>query len=210
MADTFTNAIDIAELASSPANPPSGFRRLYSKSDGLLYQKTSAGVESEVTNSTITSKPSLTGVADVAFTNTAGLTPLLTIPANTLAIGSAFEFECYGSVINSITASNLLIDIMVNGVAVATTTLALGTTAFASPGRGFYANGLLVVRTIGATGSMMPHLFNSVNSIAPVSSNIVTAPAINTTANITLGLRIASSSAATTGNIRSFLIEQVK
>lgn len=50
MADTFINAIDIVELASTPPNPPSGFRRFYPKSDGKLYQKTSAGVETQLDN----------------------------------------------------------------------------------------------------------------------------------------------------------------
>ena len=50
MSDTFYNPLDIAELPSTPSNPPSGFRRLYSKTDGFLYQKTSAGVETQLDN----------------------------------------------------------------------------------------------------------------------------------------------------------------
>jgi hypothetical protein len=50
MADTFINPIDVPELSATPSNPPSGFRRIYSKTDGKAYQLTSAGVETELTN----------------------------------------------------------------------------------------------------------------------------------------------------------------
>lgn len=45
MADRLLNAIEIAELASSPSTPSGGFKRIYAKSDDLLYTKNSAGTE---------------------------------------------------------------------------------------------------------------------------------------------------------------------
>lgn len=48
MSDTYYNPLDLAELSSTPANPASGFRRIYSKADGKLYQKNSVGVESSL------------------------------------------------------------------------------------------------------------------------------------------------------------------
>lgn len=50
MSDTYYNPLDLAELSATPANPPAGFRRVYSKSDGKLYQKTSGGVETQLDN----------------------------------------------------------------------------------------------------------------------------------------------------------------
>lgn len=48
MADRLLNAIEIAELSSSPTTPASGFKKIYPKTDGKLYTKDSAGVETEV------------------------------------------------------------------------------------------------------------------------------------------------------------------
>lgn len=50
MSDTYYNPLDLVELAVTPANPPAGFRRVYSKADGKLYQKTSGGVETQLDN----------------------------------------------------------------------------------------------------------------------------------------------------------------
>lgn len=50
MAKTFFDEIDVAEQSSSPATPPSGFQRMYPKTDGKWYAKNSSGVETEITN----------------------------------------------------------------------------------------------------------------------------------------------------------------
>ena len=72
MSDTFYNPLDIAELASAPANPPSGFRRVYPKTDGFLYQKTAAGVETQLDNvAGSASGYTVTTVTAAAFTVTA-------------------------------------------------------------------------------------------------------------------------------------------
>lgn len=49
MPDTFLNPLDIAEQNSSPSSPPSGYQRIYPKTDGKIYSKTSAGVETDLT-----------------------------------------------------------------------------------------------------------------------------------------------------------------
>lgn len=52
MADKSTTPISIPELSSAPANPESGYQKIYAKSDGKLYVKTSAGTETDLTNVT--------------------------------------------------------------------------------------------------------------------------------------------------------------
>lgn len=72
MSDTYFNPLDLAELSSTPANPPAGFRRVYSKSDGKLYQKTSGGVETQLDNvAGGSSAYTVTTVVAVAHTATA-------------------------------------------------------------------------------------------------------------------------------------------
>lgn len=50
MADKLTTPLSVPELASSPSNPSSGYQKIYAKSDGKLYVRTSAGTETELTN----------------------------------------------------------------------------------------------------------------------------------------------------------------
>lgn len=72
MSDTYYNPLDLAELTATPANPPAGFRRVYSKSDGKLYQKTSGGVETQLDNvAGGSSAYAVTTVITVAYTATA-------------------------------------------------------------------------------------------------------------------------------------------
>lgn len=53
MADKLTTPLSIPELAASPSNPSSGYQKIYAKSDGKLYVRTSAGTETELTNAAI-------------------------------------------------------------------------------------------------------------------------------------------------------------
>jgi hypothetical protein len=50
MADKLTTPLTLPELGSAPSNPPSGYQKIYAKSDNKLYVKTSAGTETELTN----------------------------------------------------------------------------------------------------------------------------------------------------------------
>jgi hypothetical protein len=43
--DKFNNALDVAELSSSPGSPAAGYKRFYAKSDGQIYAKDSSGNE---------------------------------------------------------------------------------------------------------------------------------------------------------------------
>ena len=45
MADRLLNAIEVAELSSTPANPGSGYKKVYPKSDGKFYTLDSSGNE---------------------------------------------------------------------------------------------------------------------------------------------------------------------
>lgn len=47
--DKFNNALDVAELSSSPGSPASGYQRIYAKTDGKFYVKLSDGTEKELT-----------------------------------------------------------------------------------------------------------------------------------------------------------------
>lgn len=49
MADKLQNPLDIVELSASPGSPGSGYQRIYAKTDGKFYVKTSGGVETELT-----------------------------------------------------------------------------------------------------------------------------------------------------------------
>lgn len=147
-------------------------------------------------------------LADTAFTNAVIPTVAsLVIPANALTPGTTFEFTMAGSVINTTAASNLVCDILINGTAVATTTLALGTTAAAAPGRGFWYEGAVTFRSVGATATVAS---NGRIDVAALSngSNQTAATAINTTAAVTLALRINTSAATSTGTLRQATIIQ--
>lgn len=47
--DKFNNALDVAELSSSPGSPAAGYQRIYAKTDGKFYVKLSDGTEKELT-----------------------------------------------------------------------------------------------------------------------------------------------------------------
>lgn len=141
-------------------------------------------------------------LADAAFANAAVNVATASVPANKLAAGERFGFELAGSVINTTTASNLVISLLVNGVVAVTATVALGITAFATPGRGFEAEGVLTLRTVGAGGTLQAVITSNVNGLASVVSNLVAAIAVNTTAAVTLALQISTSAATSTGTLR--------
>lgn len=88
MSDTYYNPLDLAELSATPANPPSGFRRIYSKSDGKLYQKTSGGVETQLDNVAGggSSAYTVVSVTAVAYTSTSTSGEVV-ILANTTTAG---------------------------------------------------------------------------------------------------------------------------
>jgi hypothetical protein len=56
--------IDIAEHASAPATPGSGYGRIYFKSDGKAYAKNDAGTEYDLTGAGVTDHGALTGLGD--------------------------------------------------------------------------------------------------------------------------------------------------
>jgi len=62
---TFSDAITLAQIAT-PANPSAGRNKIYTKSDDKVYRLTSAGVESEVGSSSLTTKGDLQTFSTVA------------------------------------------------------------------------------------------------------------------------------------------------
>lgn len=139
---------------------------------------------------------------DTAFINALVNVATASVPANKLAAGERFGFELAGSVINTTAASNLVISLLVNGVVAVTAAVALGTTAFATPGRGFEVEGVLTLRTVGASGTLHAVITSNVSGLASVVSNLVAAIAVNTTAAVTLALQISTSAATSTGAVR--------
>lgn len=146
--------------------------------------------------------PAATLLADAPFTNALVAVASVSVPANTLAAGVRFAFAMSGSVINTTAASNLLLSLLVNGTVVATATVALGITAFASPGRGFKAEGTVTFRAVGASGSVQPDITGAVSGLAGVVSNTAAPVVVNTTAAVTLALQISTSTATSTGTLR--------
>lgn len=141
-------------------------------------------------------------LADTLFTNVPVTLASISVAANTLTAGVRFVFEMSGSVINTAAASNLLLSLLVNGTVVATATVALGITAFATPGRGFKAEGLLTFRAVGAGGNVQPAITGTVSGLPPICSNTAAPVAVSTTAAVTLALQISTSAATSTGTLR--------
>ena len=141
-------------------------------------------------------------LADTPFTNAPVTLASVNVPANTLAAGVRFAFEMSGSVINTTAASNLVLSLLVNGTVVATATVALGTTAFATPGRGFEAEGLMTFRAVGTSGSVQAAITGAISGLATIRSNLAAPVDVNTTAAVTLALKISTSAATTTGTLR--------
>lgn len=50
MSDRLLTPISLPELSSAPSNPDAGYQKIYAKTDGKLYMRTSAGTETELTN----------------------------------------------------------------------------------------------------------------------------------------------------------------
>lgn len=143
-------------------------------------------------------------VADAAFTNaTIASTPVFTIPANTLVVGNKLDFKVTGSAINTTTASNLIVRLLVNGANVLELATALGTTAVAAPGRGFWAEGSITVRSVGAAGTVLAEIGSRVNNLANFNTNEVAVDTVNTTAAVTVQVQVLSSAATTTGTLRT-------
>lgn len=133
----------------------------------------------------------------------------ITIPANSLVAGDAFEIDViFGTLVNTTAASNLEVAIFLNGTQNAIAIATMGTTAVAAPGRGGRALFKAVFRTVGANGTALANGTIHVNNIANFASNNVTAQTVNTTANITLDVRARTSVATTTGTVQMVAIEQ--
>jgi hypothetical protein len=156
-------------------------------------------------------------VADVtqttAQTATASTTNLtagaFTIPANTLEVGSQYEWEAvfYAGRGATATATNLIVELLVNGAVVRTNTIAITTTA--TQNRGGVARGRITVRTVGAGGTMMCSL-QSDHDLGGTAGAVTTAidparsatspgtTAIDTTQARTTELRMRLSAATAT------------
>lgn len=179
----------------------------YSIENGEPYpiRGTGASLKFEIIGGTAPFKLASSVVADSAFTNVVNAdVGSLIIPANALVVGDTFEFEVSGSVINTTAASNLLVSLLLNGAVIATVTAALGTTAVATPGRGFCAYGSFTLRAAG----LMPNMVADINNLANFSSNVVTPVAFTRTNNNTIVLRVVSSAATSTGTVRQGFIAQ--
>lgn len=152
MSDTFLKPIDFVEVAATPSNPPAGYRRIYSKSDGFTYQLTSAGVETRLDNvasggnllvqdegSTLTTAATslnFTG-GGVTATNTAG-DVTINVPANQNA------FAAITGDTGTATADTQSDSVAITG------TNGISTTATDTP------DGLVISPTYGTPGTIQP------------------------------------------------------
>lgn len=147
------------------------------------------------------------GVSDVSFTNTAGVSTTLTIPADYLTVGQKYEIRATGSVTKTaLVSTNLAVTYRMNGSTILNSTVALGT---GTSGHGWTSFGSFTVRAIGTSGSIYPELNISVNTIADVNSNNTTSVTINTKVSNTFNIAVSGSDAGTTGTIRSYHIVQI-
>lgn len=134
--------------------------------------------------------------ASATISTTATTVASLTLTANTLAQGAVVDAALsISTLINTTAASNLVIDLLVNGAVAATTTVALGTTAVPSPGRGAKWKGALTFRAVGASGSVIGDGDVDVNNLGNFCSNVTAPLTVNTTADVTVALRVATSAA---------------
>lgn len=133
----------------------------------------------------------------------------VTIPANSLVAGDAFEIDVlFGTLVNTTAASNLEVAVFINGTQNAIAVAAMGTTAVAAPGRGGRALFKVVFRSVGAAGTALANGTIHVNALANFASNQVAVQTVNTTANVTLDVRVRTSAATTTGTVQIAAIEQ--
>lgn len=153
--------------------------------------------------------PNVHTVATQTLNQTLTAAATMTIPANSLQAGDAFEIDVlFGSLVNTTAASTLEVAIFINGAQNALISAALGTTAVAAPGRGGRALAKVVFRTVGASGTALANGTIHVNNLANFASNQVAAQTINTTANITLDVRVRTSAATSTGTVQFAAIDQ--
>jgi hypothetical protein len=129
----------------------------------------------------------------------------ITIPANYLQSGTSFDIAVSGIVINTATASTINIYVKLNGATKPLTLgLVVGTTAFATPGRGFGVGGSVVAKLTGAAGTADAAMDGRFNQALPYIA-VTSAPfTINTTVanTLTLGYVGATAVATTTVNVR--------
>lgn len=148
-------------------------------------------------------------VAAQNLTQTLAEVVALTVPANTLTAGAAFDLECFFSTLtNTITASTLEVEVLINGTRNALCTVTMGTTTVAAPGRGGRAFFRLVFRSVGTAGTAIALGTVHVNNLANFSANTAAAQAVNTTADVTIALRARTSAASTTGVVQIASIQQ--
>lgn len=133
----------------------------------------------------------------------------MTIPANSLQAGDAFEFDVlFSTLVNTTAASNLEVAVFVNGAQNAIAVATMGTTAVPAPGRGGCALFKLVFRSVGAAGTAIANGTIHVNNIANFASNNAAVQTVNTTANVTIDVRVRTSAATTTGVVQFAAIDQ--
>lgn len=95
MGKTFFDEISIAEQATTPSLPPSGFQYVYPKSNGKLYALNASGVETAITG-----EGSLTYIINgggVAITT--GLKDFVEVPFDCIVVGWSIVADVSGSIV---------------------------------------------------------------------------------------------------------------
>lgn len=190
------------QLLPPPGNPPAGYIYEYYKADGLLYTKTSAGIETKVNKSNITNY-SVAAQTPVAATRTYITGSSLAVPVNKLQVGSSFRWTFnLTKTAAGVAASTFDIAIGTAGTTVDTARL-----SFTKPaGTAVIDEGKItinaVVRTIGATGVMVGE-FTMIHNLTATGHMIIPIACVNTisagfdmtVANLFVGVCITSGAA---------------
>lgn len=130
--------------------------------------------------------------------------------AASLLAGATFAAEIYGVQSNAVTANpSLAAKLKVNGAAIGSVSLAMGTTA--QTNRPFVARLEISFRAVGSSGAVIGGGELTVNGVAPAVAIGTATTAVNTTAALTISLALAWSAAATgnTLNVYQAAIDQI-
>lgn len=133
-----------------------------------------------------------------ANNNTVQSVLTLVVPAASIVAGLTFEFEMWGTQTNiATTGGNNSVILRVNGTAVATATVAVGTTA--QTNRAWLSQGALVFRSATQVVASIQHL---ISGLAAVVNSNAAAPTTIAAGNVTLELAVQTATANAGNTIR--------
>lgn len=154
-------------------------------------------------------KPATLSAAGASITTTSTVIIGITLEAGEVVAGSEYEFEAYLSIINTATATNFVPTLGQNATVIHSDTVALGTTANASPGRSVLVRGRI---TFYSTTSAVASLWvkTTGNAVFDRFTAITTAVTVSTAAGNVIYLGGSVSGATSSIIPRSAMARKVK